>query len=73
MTVISPRSRVRLADDVETVVLAVTIRDGGPACYEVAWWNGNARQTAWVEPHELTQECRRKPLRIGFACDGVKP
>jgi hypothetical protein len=52
-----PGTRVRFADrDAgEAVVLQATVRGTLPciASYEVAWWVGGDRKTAWVEAHEV--------------------
>jgi hypothetical protein len=40
----------------------------GPAVtYEVVWWSGNERRTAWAQPVELMSSGEQKnDLRIGF-------
>lgn len=67
--VISPGTKCLLthADRGEALVLAVTLRQGGPALYEIAWWSNGSRQTAWVEPHEIQAKDGAPQVRIGFA------
>lgn len=55
------------APTVQGKVLAVTVRESGVAGYEVAWWSGGTRYTAWVEPSEITPSLGEpSPIRIGF-------
>jgi hypothetical protein len=55
---------VTIAGDVPAMILRVQI-DGADVSYEVAWWNGRSRSTAWLLPAEI--EATVAPgLRIGF-------
>ena len=67
--VIAPGTKCLLTngDRAEALVLAVTVRHGGPATYEIAWWSNGSRQTAWVEPHEIQAKDGSPQHRIGFA------
>lgn len=50
----APGTEVEFMDCERTgVVLAVTIREGGVASYEVAWWVDGLRHTAELAPHEI--------------------
>lgn len=69
--VIAPGTPVRIDGGVKGVVLAVTIRAIGVTGYEVAWWTGAARTTAWLEPHEVSPwDAPDEPLEIGFTGRG---
>lgn len=53
--IIAPGTMCKLVkgDSAEAMVIAVTIREHGPASYEIVWWLNGSRQTAWVEPCEI--------------------
>lgn len=64
MEIIAPGSKVTIGDKFDAVVLAISIRQASVQ-YEVAWWNGNDRKSAWLEANEVTPG-EVKPLVIGF-------
>lgn len=49
----------------EARVVTVRIQEGGCVDYEVAYWNGGTRCTAWVGRDEF-KPCRAEGQRIGF-------
>lgn len=60
-----PGSLVKfLAADYTARVLAVCIRD--QVTYEVAWWAGSERRTAWVSEHEIRTFDGALRQQIGF-------
>lgn len=61
-----PGSRVAV-NGVEAKVIGLTVRDDRVASYEVSWWAGRERKTAWVEACEVaaTAEGSRQE-QIGF-------
>lgn len=68
LEVAAPGSEIVLnvpgGDGVPAVIASVQIRADLSVSYEVAWWNGNSRNTAWVGFHELMGDL--KMTRIGF-------
>ncbi len=65
MEIFSIGSEVMIGDFVG-VVTAVTIRSNSYAIYEVAWWNGSARNSAWVDRCELKLKEKQPVTTIGF-------
>ncbi len=59
----------RPSTDVQAVILAVMIRDGGRVLYQVAWWAGETRHEQWVEVFEFT-ESEAPKQQIGFKPGG---
>lgn len=64
MEVIKPGSKVLIAGNVDATILTVSIRHDSVS-YEVVWWSGLTRTTAWLEPFEITIG-ELTPLLIGF-------
>jgi hypothetical protein len=48
-------------------VTAVQIRERNKVTYEVVWWSGATRSTAWVESCEVTALGDDRPVAVGFA------
>lgn len=72
LTVHPPGSWAEVGGPLDTKIkvriLAVSVRESGVTSYEVVWWAGKDRHTAWVEPGELHPvDKEQKPLRIGFS------
>lgn len=57
---------------IEATVLAVTIREDG-ASYEVSWWDGKKRYSAWLSQLEVHPYAQQPDLKIGFHYDNVQP
>ena len=70
LTVYRPGSPVTLADGIAAGVLKVEIRANNYVLYEVVWWNGNARNTAWLEEAEVAPAEGSSTATIGFAAAG---
>lgn len=64
--VIAPGSQVRLSGGIVAGVLQVNVMPNFHVQYQCVWWDGNTRNTQWVEAWEVTTEADDKPLRIGF-------
>lgn len=66
--VIPPGEKVKVGGDVTGVVVSVmVVGTDWTVRYEVAWWKGESRQTAWVEEVEVERvEATNVPCRIGF-------
>lgn len=61
--VLPPGTPAVMNGDIHVHITAVTIRSSG-LLYEVSWYVGAERRTAWVEPFEITTDT--PPTRIGF-------
>jgi hypothetical protein len=66
LQVFAPGSKVKIAAAEDAVVTIVSVRTGGFVCYEVAWWNGNSRCTAWLEAFEVTPAAGTERMSLGF-------
>ena len=64
LTLFRPNHAVMIGEDIEALVLAISIR-GSNVQYEVSWWNGSTRNTAWMSPEELRPMDNSK-LQVGF-------
>ena len=67
MTLHAPGTPVAIGPDASTpaTVLAITITGAERAVtYQVAWWDGSDRETAWLSSHEVTSA--EPEMRIGF-------
>ena len=51
----------------EATIISVSIHAGPHVTYEIAWWVGATRFTAWVEAWELKAIHGTQTQRIGFA------
>jgi hypothetical protein len=71
LEVIAPGTSVELsaAPRVYAVVTRVAIYEQNHVQYEVAWWNGLDRKTAWVESCEIVATGSSK-LPVGFHSKG---
>lgn len=58
-------SEVAIGEDITAKVLQVCISGKG-VTYEVAWFDGNSRNTAWVHDCETTPADENKRICIGF-------
>lgn len=67
MDVFAPGSKVKIEGADDAVITAVSISAGGFVRYEVVWWNGNSRSTAWLESFEVVAVRGTKNLPVGFA------
>lgn len=64
LTVIAPGSKVKLASDLEALVLAVLIR--GPLVqYEVAWIADSDHKSCFVESFEIVNN-EGETMEVGF-------
>jgi len=66
--VIKPGHTVSLfGDEILAIVLKVCIEEQGIVTYQVSWWSGRERKTAWVHRFEVTQLKGSKMMEIGFS------
>lgn len=63
--VIKPGDAVKL-NDLDAMVLQVCIQSQDRISYEVAWYSGSTRNTAWVSDFEIGKTGKSKSLKIGF-------
>jgi hypothetical protein len=77
ITIRRPGSEVRFAHgDGRTVLALVTkaeVRADLAVSYEVAWWVGGNRNTAWASAAEVEGVGGFEPLRVGFRAEGGPP
>jgi len=59
-------SKVKLADDVEGTIIAISIRGNNYITYECSWWNGRSHDSKWFHSDEIEITSTEK-TRIGFA------
>lgn len=64
ITVLRPGSGVDIGGVFATVT-QVCITDAFAVTYEVLWWSGQDRKTAWVSPAQISPSNQPK-LKIGF-------
>lgn len=64
LTVIAPGSKVKLASDLEAIVLAVLIR-GSLVQYEVAWIADSDRRSCFIESFEIVSN-EGDTMEVGF-------
>ncbi|MEO1527997.1 MAG: hypothetical protein AAFX06_21405 [Planctomycetota bacterium] len=62
--VIPVGSTVSIGDGIEGRITQIGISASG-VTYEVTWWNGRTRVTAWISELEIENAATRQP--IGFA------
>lgn len=65
LAVHKPGRWVKIGDDVPATVKQVSLTEGGHS-YEVVWWDGRTRYSAWIAPHEIRGAADPDELRIGF-------
>lgn len=53
-------------DRAKGVVTGVTIRGEDAVTYEVAWWAGRSRNTAWLSDYEFQPDGEPEMAQIGF-------
>lgn len=58
-------SEVVIGGSVTATVLQICIQSNSRVTYEVAWWDGNTRSTAWVDAGEIEKYSGER-VRIGF-------
>lgn len=73
LLVYRPGSEVNLGKDLKGIVSQVNIAGQGLVRYEVAWWDGNDRKTAWLEAHEIVSAPAASALRVGFQGGAREP
>jgi len=68
MLVLPIGAKVKLNGDdgYEAIVQAISIRSGAAVEYEVAWWSGADRRTAWLPEWQLTIGPGVRRQKIGF-------
>ena len=67
LVVVALGAKVLIGEKIEGQVIAISIRAGG-VTYEVAWWDGNTRSTAWCVATEFSVKNGEPVIsRIGFA------
>lgn len=59
-------SPVYIGDHIEATILAISIYEHNRVSYQVAWWNGNTRNSEWLEQHEINATTKSPTMRIGF-------
>lgn len=59
-------SKVKLADDVDGTITAISIRGNNYITYECSWWNGRSHDSKWFYTDEIEATSNEK-TRIGFA------
>lgn len=64
--VMQPGSPVTIGEEIEAVVFGVMLRDKGYVQYEVAWWDGNTRNSKWLDQSEVRCVEKTGAVRIGF-------
>lgn len=68
-------TRIKIATDGPVgIIIGTCIRFSDIPIYEVAWWSGGTRYTAWMTDQEFEGPADRK-LKIGFrpvSADGDK-
>jgi hypothetical protein len=52
---------------VDALVTAVTVRTGGRVSYELSWWSGTNRTSAWAEECEVRPKSSTGLTTLGFA------
>lgn len=57
---------VHIADDIKATVTTISIHDDNYVTYEVVWWDGRTRNTAWVEEFEIAKLEHSQSTLIGF-------
>lgn len=64
--VIKPGEHVAMSGNVDAVVVQVCIQSQDRISYEVVWWAGNTRNTAWVSDFEVVPKKGCDRIKIGF-------
>ena len=67
-------SRVKIGterDPIDGIVTGICLKGISEVTYEVAWWNGGNRCTAWLTPEELIAD-GDETLTIGFHAEFCK-
>ncbi|MFZ2279299.1 MAG: hypothetical protein WAW39_16015 [Prosthecobacter sp.] len=64
--VISPDSKVLIAECIKGSVNAVCINRCGSVDYQCSWWNGDSRNLAWVSSSEVRPDGSQPQTSIGF-------
>jgi hypothetical protein len=67
LTVIPSKTKVKLHEHTDAVVIGAIIRDFGVEQYQVAWMSGNDRKSEWVWPHEIEVDSSVERQTIGFS------
>lgn len=65
LEILDSGARVMLAEGIDAVVLAATVRDRAVS-YQVAWWDGRVRREDWLPAREVMTAPDAPRARIGF-------
>ena len=64
--IIPPGTPVIVGKSIDGLIVAVEITHGYTVRYEVTYWDGNSRCSAWFLPQEITVADPKATMPIGF-------
>lgn len=70
INVLAIGTRVKIAEGITGIVIAVVIRGVNSIKYEVAWWNGRDQRTEHFQEWQMEPVEEAEPLPIGFRPNG---
>ena len=57
-------SKAIVANDIEVIIIGVTLYAHGGIMYNIAWWDDGSRKDVWIQPCELKADSEK--TKIGF-------
>lgn len=64
--IIQVGSPVTIADDIPAKITGILINDKCRVTYQCVWWDGQARNSGWLEEFEVTRADETKRMAVGF-------
>ncbi len=59
-------SPVTLADNIPATITGILIHDKCRVTYQCVWWDGQTRNSEWLEQFEVTRTDEAQGMTIGF-------
>lgn len=66
LNVYIPDTKVTIGDGIDGAIISLEITSKCAVRYQVAWWNGQERRTAWMNDDEFVVNEHEVQLAIGF-------